>query len=330
MVKKILSVSVRYLIGAAIIVWLLNADLINPDIIHTITPNLVYQAAALVILQILTAAWRVKMLLNAHNIHASLWRCLCYNSLGIFYSLFLPGGMSGDLARAYSFWRAYPNVSKSGLLGALFVDRLLGTASMVFIGLIAGTMLMAKLGLTEFVVISWTCVLVLCGGYVLLMRLHLIGDKTQTGITGKILRFLEKIDLRGYTLPVLYFSTILSIIGHTCAVLVIYLCSNLVESGLNLMEILAVAPIGLLANALPFTPGGLGIGEKGFDLLYKMIGGVQGGNSFLLTRVFIFAPSILGAAVAIFQFIKSHRKMPNEHGILDSNDIENFSRIEVK
>lgn len=309
MLKKTLSISIRYLIGAAIIAWLLNADLLHPGVIQTVSPVLAFQAAVFVALQALSAGWRVKELLGAHGIRASLWRCVCYNSLGIFYSLFLPGGMSGDLARAYCFWRAYPEAGKAGLLGALFVDRLLGTVSMVFVGLVAGTLLMASLGLTRFIVTSWIGMGLLGLAYALLTRLHLGGDKTRAGAAGKILRFLEKIDLREYSAPVLFTSTALSLFSHVCIVVVIYLCSNLMESGLNFMEILAVSPIGLLANALPFTPGGLGIGEKGFDLLYKMVGGLQGGNSFLLTRVFFLAPAILGCVVAFVQFAKYNQKL---------------------
>jgi uncharacterized membrane protein YbhN (UPF0104 family) len=74
-----------------------------------------------------------------------------------------------------------------------------------------------------------------------------------------------------------------------------------------LLKITAVAPLGLLANALPLTPGGLGIGEKGFELLYNAVGGQNGGNSFLLSRVFLFAPALLGVVVLIHQFVRAHR-----------------------
>jgi len=69
-----------------------------------------------------------------------------------------------------------------------------------------------------------------------------------------------------------------------------------------------VAPLGLLANALPLTPGGLGIGEKGFDLLYGMVGGREGGNSFLLSRIFLFCPGILGAAALGYKVMSAHSR----------------------
>jgi uncharacterized protein (TIRG00374 family) len=301
------SIALRYLIGLLIVAWLMNTNLIDPTVLSQITVQVAIVATLFIFIQVFFAGWRVQMLLANHNIPVGIWRCIAYNSVGIFYSLFLPGGMSGDLARAYCFWRACPAASKSALFGALFVDRLLGTVSMIVIGLVAGTFFMTTLGLQKFVLASWVGFVILGASYFLIIRLHHKGDKTQSGLVGRVLRFVEKIDLQGYSIGILCVSSLLGMAGHLCAVLVIYLCSDLMHSELDFLQIVAVAPIGLLANALPLTPGGLGIGEKGFDLLYRMIGGNQGGNSFLLTRVFLFAPAILGAIVVFYQFIKYHK-----------------------
>lgn len=304
--KSWLSIAARYLIGILIVAWLLHADLISLKVLDLINVQIAIAASLLVFVQLILAGWRVQLLLAEHNIPVGIWRCISYNSIGIFYSLFLPGGMSGDLARAYCFWRAYPAASKSALFGALFVDRLLGTVAMIIMGLVAGTFLMSTLGLQKFVLASWLGFAMLGAGYFFVIRLHHKGDKTQVGFVGRILRFIEKIDFQGYSPRVVSISGALSLAGHLSAVLVIYLFSDLMNSGLDLLKVITVAPIGLLANALPLTPGGLGIGEKGFDLLYRMIGGSQGGNSFLLSRVFLFAPAVLGSVVLGYQFLRSH------------------------
>lgn len=302
-----LSIAARYLIGLLIISWLLNANLINLNVLSLINTQVAFMAALLVSIQLLLSGWRVQILLAEHRIEVGIWRCISYNSVGIFYSLFLPGGMSGDLARAYCFWRAAPSASKSALFGALFVDRLIGTAAMMAMGLIAGTFLMTTLGLQKYVLASWAAFIFLGSCYFFVTRLHHKGDKTRVSFGGKILRFMEKIDLHGYGARTICLTAAISFSGHLCAVLVIYIFSDLMNSGLGLLQVVAVAPIGLLANALPLTPGGLGIGEQGFDLLYRMVGGGQGGNSFLLSRIFLFAPAIFGAATVSYQFIRSHR-----------------------
>lgn len=309
-----LDIGLRYLIGAVVIAWLWQTNLIDVRVFGRLDVKVAVVGITLVLIQLLLAGWRVQMLLAEHDIHASMWRCITYNSVGIFYSVFLPGGMSGDLARAYCFWRAYPAATKSALFGALFVDRLIGTVAMLIIGLLAATYLMSSLGLQHFVLIAWCGLLLLIALYFIAIRFSRYQDRYQSRLMVRLLRFFEKISHEEYSARSLIICALIALAGHFCAILLIYLCSDLMSSGLSLLKIVAVAPLGLLANALPITPGGLGIGEKGFDLLYKLVGGSAGGNSFLLARVFLFAPALLGALFIGYQFIQSHieifRKTP--------------------
>jgi len=90
-------------------------------------------------------------------------------------------------------------------------------------------------------------------------------------------------------------------------IVLIYLCSLLNGSQLGFMEVSAVSPLGLLTNAVPLSPGGLGVGEKSFDVLYRAVGGENGAGSFLTTRIFLYCPAILGGVFAAFFLFKQHR-----------------------
>lgn len=309
--KGWISFIARYAFGILIIVWLLRSDRLSFKSLGQVEFWAAAVSLFIAFIQMILASWRVQILLGSHGIRVGLWRCFAYNALGIFYSLFLPGGMSGDLARAYAFWKKYPEASKSALFGGLFIDRLLGMAAMLGMGLIAGTFLMAQLKLQKFLLVSWALFLLAGVGYWVVTALHRRGDKERRGLLGRLLRFFEKIDLRGYPLKTLVLCIGISLVGHMGAVAIVYIFSVALSSGLGLLQVAAVAPIGFLANALPLTPGGLGIGEKGFDLLYNMVGGHGGGNVFLVSRVFLFSPAFVGALVVLYKFLKSHR------GLLD-------------
>jgi uncharacterized protein (TIRG00374 family) len=302
--KVWLGIAIRYLIGIFIIAWLWKTDLIEPAILKKINLQVALMGAVLVCAQLTLAGWRAQILLAEHNIYVGLWRCISYNSVGIFYSLFFPGGMSGDLARAYCFWRAYPAASKSALFGSLFIDRLLGTVAMLFMGLIAGTFLISNLGLQRFVLYGWLIFFIAGFAYFILMQMHRNHNKKTDGIVPRMARFTEKIDLKSYSAKAIGISSAISLAGHGCAVLIIYIISSLMDSELNLSAVITVAPLGLLANALPLTPGGIGVGENGFEFLYSMMGGRNGGNSFMASRVFLFSPAVLGMLTLCFSAIK--------------------------
>jgi uncharacterized protein (TIRG00374 family) len=130
----------------------------------------------------------------------------------------------------------------------------------------------------------------------------------------KLLNFFEKISHQQYSNKILIICLLIGLAGHFCTILLIYACSTLMDSDLDLLKVIAVAPIGLLANALPITPGGLGVGEQVFDILYKLTGGTAGANSFLLARIFLSSPALLGVAIIIYRFITSHYQFIAKRG----------------
>lgn len=314
-IKDWASLLCRYAIGIGIILWLNKTNQLNFNVLLDIDAQTVSLALGLCILQLVLSAWRVKLLLASHHILASLPRCILYNSVGIFYSTVLPGGMSGDAVRAYYFWRCNRTIdcTKSALIGALITDRLIGTLAMLFVGLVAATISAKTIGISSnFLGMSWFAFIFGVGMYVFVCSTHKYEWKRLTLPRFKLLferiqRVLAKLDLKDYPNRVLCTSVVFSIIIHISSVIVIFIFATRLGSGLDFSQVMTVAPVGLLVNALPISPGGLGVGEKGFDFLFALIGGQHGGSVFMISRIFIFSPAILGAAFAFFLLLNRRR-----------------------
>jgi uncharacterized membrane protein YbhN (UPF0104 family) len=60
-----------------------------------------------------------------------------------------------------------------------------------------------------------------------------------------------------------------------------------------------LALLGLLANALPITPGGLGVGEAAFEGLFRSVGYGGGARLILAWRVGMLTLCCLGCALYI-------------------------------
>jgi hypothetical protein len=99
----------------------------------------------------------------------------------------------------------------------------------------------------------------------------------------------------------------LSVAIHALAVFLIYLCAVHANAGLGLAGVFSVGPFGLLANAIPISPGGLGVGEQSFEFLFHLLGARNGASSFLMARVFLYSPAAIGAVVAAIFFLRLHR-----------------------
>jgi uncharacterized membrane protein YbhN (UPF0104 family) len=64
-------------------------------------------------------------------------------------------------------------------------------------------------------------------------------------------------------------------------------------AGLDLKMCLIV-PLGFVANSLPFTPGGLGVGETAFNALFTVAGLTGGAEALLCWRIWTALVRLLG------------------------------------
>lgn len=96
--------------------------------------NVAYLAAAvlLFIASKAVAAFRLQVLFRAVDVHISHAANLRLYLLGMFYNLFLPGGIGGDGYKAYLLNKAFGTKVKR-LVGALLVDRLSGMTALCMI-----------------------------------------------------------------------------------------------------------------------------------------------------------------------------------------------------
>jgi uncharacterized protein (TIRG00374 family) len=272
------------------------------------------EATILTVIITLLGAVRVRYILLKQSIQTGVWQCFLYNCAGILYSAFLPGGISGDAVRAYLFMKAVPN-HRLAILGAMVLDRVLGLVSMVFLGFLAACYMAINLAIIRPYLLGFGAIFfTLIGGVALL---HFIGGRhshPQTAAEGlvekvwnKVTGIVASLRIHDYPARVLTFVVLQSMVIHLLAVALIYICSVYAKSGLDFLRVFVATPIGLLVNAIPLSPGGLGIGENAFELLYKTIGGQNGATSFLLARVFLYSPALIGLVYVLKRMVTRRR-----------------------
>jgi hypothetical protein len=311
--KKIALFLLEYLIGAGIIYWLFQRDVLDIAPLRTIPLALFAGGLGITMAMVWLASIRVRILLRDQGIHLSVRRCFLFNCLGIFYSIFLPGGFSGDAARAYYLLREIPH-NRAALVGSLILDRVLGLLAMIGLGTASTAYLVFSVPwlLPYFIGL---CVAFAVGlgfvGFLLLTDL-----KPRNRGSNFLIRLYEmlhnlvvRLNLSGHSRKTLAYAVGLSIAIHSMSIFLIYLCSTHNNSGLGLLGVFSVGPFGLLANAIPISPGGLGVGEQSFEFLYKLVGARNGASSFLTARLFLYSPAVIGAGVAAIFFLRLQRFM---------------------
>jgi uncharacterized protein (TIRG00374 family) len=311
--KKAVLFFLKYVVGISLIVWMVASGKLDFSAVGSLPLALVGLCLALIAVQSVLGALRVRYILAHQGIRVGAWRCLLFNCTGILYSAFLPGGISGDAVRAYLFMKEVPN-HRLAILGAMFLDRVLGLVSMVALGLTAAFYMAIQVPVIRPYLLAFTALFVaLVAG---LATLHFIGARHKAhdvplvhvpGFWAKINRAIAELRIHHYPTHVLVAVVLQSVLIHLTAVVVIYLCSVHSRAGLGFLEVFVATPIGLLVNAIPLSPGGLGIGENAFELLYRAIGGKNGANSFLVARIFLYAPAFAGLAYVLKRMVSRKR-----------------------
>jgi uncharacterized protein (TIRG00374 family) len=91
----------------------------------------------------------------------------------------------------------------------------------------------------------------------------------------------------------------LAVAGHMAMLCLMIAAAKVFMPNARPLTVCLLAVLGLLANALPITPGGLGVGEAAYEGLFRLVGHSGGAQLILAWRVGMLALCFLGAALYI-------------------------------
>ena len=219
--------------------------------------------------------------------------------IGYFFNIFIPGATGGDVIRAAYTIRDCPE-RRPHALTVIFVDRGLGLHALLLLVMIV-FLFRAPLFYSYPNLRIWIlCIaMIFIGGT--LMAFLLVFVKINSlmmpflgRIIGGVKAWQEAIKLYRIQPGMVGIAYLFSILSAFFNVLAIHFMMLAVGSNPSAVDSFFVAPFAILANALPFTPGGIGVAESASSWFYEVIGVAGGANGMLLTRVFLVVFALFG------------------------------------
>lgn len=267
----------------------------------------------------LTLRW--KNFLNVLEINISLKKLYLINLLGVFYSLFLPGRISGDIVKGYKLINTNLQKKKKEIAVSVLVDRGIGMLSLIFIAI---AVVLLNLEIRQKILINKNIFSLVI--FIIAVLFAVIFSKSATKyLINQIKKVIPKKILNIQKLQKIYYSLIVyqdrkevllegiifSAIGLFGNIFVSYLvCLSLGIniSYLNLIVIIAVTTIILI---LPISFSGLGVRE-GANVILMGYFGVAAEQalafSVLSFAILVIFYSILGTIIELF-FIEKIKAM---------------------
>ncbi len=239
--------------------------------------------------------------------------------IGLFFNTFLPGSVGGDAIKAW-FLAKEQNNRRAVALATVLMDRVLALWALVwFVALLGGAFWLGGRLVGDgaeqcrkIVVIAWAVV----GGSSLVWaamgllpnkRADMFADRLARlpRVGGAVAELWRSVWIYRCRPRTVYGIMLLSLAGFVGFVFLYYYSMLTLwdpasgEKVPDLMQHFLIVPIGLVIQAMPLFPGGAGIGEYGFGVLYRWLGkseaaGVLGS---LIQRVINWIYGLMGYVI---------------------------------
>lgn len=290
-------------------------------------------AAVLVATALSLQLFRWFILVRALDLPFTLRNAFRLGMVGVFYNTFFPGSVGGDLLKAYFLAKEHPE-RKTRAVATVLADRVLGLFGLILFVAVLGTMAWAG-GDPRIVAnpeLQWlikVMVVIASGSIVGFLLLGLLPQRRVDRFAVR-LKWIPKL---GKMLAELWFTvwmyrqrmrTVLLCVGlsalsHFALVFAFASAARLFPpenpaDHATMAEQMVIAPIGFIVQALPVSPGGVGVGEAAFAWLYKLSGRPpsRGVIARLSLRVVEWIIGLIGYIV----FLRMKKELP----VVDSED----------
>lgn len=235
-------------------------------------------------------------------------------AIGALFNLWVPGGTGGDVMKLYYLAARHPG-RKVEIATVLFVDR--AVAFFALLVLLLGLLVFQTELLTVPTVRAAAIGVVLC--LVLLMGGATVVGSVRIKNSGASRALLARIPLGRYVARAagaahefrghkraLLTAALLSFSGHCLLAATLAVAGSVLLPATAPLVASTLALLGLVANVLPVTPGGLGIGEAASEGLFRSIGVTGGAGLVAAWRTGMLLIGAIGAGFYTFGVRTAH------------------------
>jgi uncharacterized protein (TIRG00374 family) len=307
--KKLLVQSLKLALAAGIIFWLIQSGKLNFTALkNLLSPGFAALGFVLITLNLFLGSERWRALISSQGIKAGPWEVFKLSLIGIFFNFAMPGGVGGDVIKAYYFYHDNPG-NKIVAVTSVLMDRVLGLFAMIFLALVVMIYDFQHILTVGVLHTLFWIILALFIGFVVALGLIFSPGLYKSGVLKKGIESLplaekfqklyESMHLYGANKSRLSVVLGLSILSQTCAILFLYLAAS--AAGYNeapLKTFFLVAPLGFMATAVPISPAGIGVGQAAFYFLFNLYIGREtelGPTAITAYQVGSFIVSLTGA-----------------------------------
>jgi len=323
--KKILSIFLRIGISVILLFFYFKINKINvPDLLKNIKnadKYLLFWAFCIFTLSYILCLFRWEMLLKAVKIHLPLKRIIISFSGGIFFSLFLPSTIGGDLIRSIDL--ATHTKRPKEVIATVLLDRLSGYTGLVALALLS-------------LVLGWRFVhdnknVLFCVAIITAILIAILSVLFNRFLYSKINKFLHSPNagrirelIKNLHQEIHYFkhhkrvivnNLFFSILVQAASPIAFFITALSLGIKMNIVYFFIFLPIIGAITLLPISIGGLGVRETVTTIFFVKAGMVKdlAGAMSIINSFFIFVCGAIGGLIYVLTV--SHRRIQHHKSL---------------
>jgi uncharacterized protein (TIRG00374 family) len=283
MIKNFIVGLVKALLALALLFWLYQKGVLDFKILSKLFNPILISAALLnLIISFYFASWRWQILLAVQKIRLTRWECYKLNLIGLFFNYVMPGGVGGDVVKAFYIVKDHPR-NRMGAGMSVLLDRVMGLYAMLLLAIVSLFFHYAEVVANSQLKMIFQSLVVLFVGFNFGLGLALSDRFRQAGwmryiensnVGQKLISAYEAIHSYSKNQKILVRSVVLSLITQIFTILLMaWLGFQLGFTETSLGMYFSVVPLGFMVTAIPISPAGVGVGQMAFFFLFNLFMG---------------------------------------------------------
>ena len=261
--------------------WIISTGKIDLQALRKLlSPGFIAVGSVFIFLSIVTCAERWRQILLSQNEYLSFIEALRLTFIGLFFNFAMPGGVGGDVVKAYYLVQIRPQ-AKVAAITSVLMDRILGLYAMIAMALLVMVLdishvsrIVTLQNLFYFMIllfISASTFLFLAFSNNMKIKKLIHQGLNYLPKKEKFIKLYESTHLYGKKPSLIFKAVWLSLIAQTFSILfMIYAGENSGIAAVPYSVYFLVTPLGFMATAIPISPAGLGVGQAAFYALFNI------------------------------------------------------------
>lgn len=266
-----------------------------------IVVNLIY-----VILTVILGSFRWSLILFREITFKEIINFTKASYSGVFYSLFFPTGVVGDLIKWLPLQKEYPDLTKTKLLSSALLDRVIGFTA--FIMLATFSAIIGKLLRFQFPeYLLWLFSFLFIGVivfYIVIWKIDMEKVVSKFPILSKLNQIIDL--LKNENKKRLLQCFFVSIFTEFIWIFQVWFISQFFHAGFSILSVFIFMPVIALILLLPISVAGFGAREQLYLFFFSQVG--HGDEKILLVSTFLGVMGIVNALLGGLWLLTSNFK----------------------